>query len=129
MTPILPPGLYRDSLLWCSNGASSSGQRPLCDRRFLHLCLLPVRAVVGLLRRLRRPENKLITITKIKIITLYKACKCDCSITIGAYGAAISQEVITLARVWELHINMEYGTGARSSILKWCQEPHFNYCI
>ena len=29
----------------------------------------------------------------------------------------------------ELHIDMEYGTGAQSYILKWCQEPHFNYCI
>ena len=29
----------------------------------------------------------------------------------------------------ELHIDMEYGTGARSYILKRCQEPHFNYRI
>ena len=28
----------------------------------------------------------------------------------------------------ELYINMEYRTGAHSYILKWCQEPHFNYC-
>ena len=26
-------------------------------------------------------------------------------------------------------INMEYGAGARGSLLKRCQEPHFNYCI
>ena len=42
-----------------------------------------------------------------------------------------SHHIITLARMRELHIEMEYGTGARSYILKWCQEPHFNYmyCI
>ena len=28
-----------------------------------------------------------------------------------------------------LHIEIEYGTGARGYILKRCQEPHFNYCI
>ena len=40
-----------------------------------------------------------------------------------------SHHIITLARMRELHIEMEYGTGARSYILKWCQEPHFKYCI
>jgi hypothetical protein len=106
------------------------GQRPLCDRRFLHLCPPPVRAVVELQQhpRISPPRNKLIAITKVKIIILYKACKCDCSIAIGACGVAILQEVVS-ARMQELHIDMEYGTGARSYILKRCQELHFNYCI
>ena len=39
-----------------------------------------------------------------------------------------SHHIITLARMRELHIEIEYGTGARSYILKWCQETHFNYC-
>ena len=68
-------------------------------------------------------------ITKVKIITLYKAYKCDCSIAIGACGVAISQEVVNLVRMRELHIETEYGTGAQSYILKRSQEPHFNYCI
>ena len=75
------------------------------------------------------PENKLIAITKVKIIILYKACKCDYSIAIRVCGVAILQEVVTLVRMRELHIDMEYGTGARGYILKRYQEPHFNYCI
>jgi len=58
------------------------------------------------------PGNKLIAIIKVKIITLYKACKCDYSIAIGACGVAILQEVVTLACMRELHIKMEYGKGA-----------------
>ena len=68
-------------------------------------------------------------IIKVKIITSYKACKCDYSIAIGVCGVAILQEVVNLARMRELHIEMEYGTGARSYILKRFQELHFNYCI
>jgi hypothetical protein len=75
------------------------------------------------------PGNKLIAITKVKKIISYKDCKCDYSIAIGACGVTISQEVVTLARMRELHINMEYGTGARGYILKRCQEPHFNFCL
>ena len=71
MSPSLPPGLYRDSLLWCNNGASSSA-------------------------------NALSTITKVKIMTSYKACKCDSSITVEACGVAISREVVTLACIREL---------------------------
>jgi len=85
--------------------------------------------VVELQRRPRRPENKLITITKVKIIILYNACECDCSIAIGTCGIAISQEVVNLARMRELHIEMEYRTGARGYILKRCQDLYFNYCI
>jgi hypothetical protein len=40
-----------------------------------------------------------------------------------------SRHIVTFAPMRELHIEMEYGTGARSYILKWCQEPYFNYCI
>ena len=40
-----------------------------------------------------------------------------------------SRHIVTLARMRELHIEMEYGMGARSYILKRCQEPHLNYCI
>ena len=126
MNPPLPPGLYRDSLLWRSNGASSSAnvvahgrrlRRPPCSSPYQYAEYEPP------------PGNKLIAIMKVKIMILYKACKCDCSIAIRACGVAISQEVVTLARMRELHINIEYGTGARSYILKWCQEPHFNYYI
>jgi hypothetical protein len=62
-------------------------------------------------------------------MTLYKPCKCDSSIAVEACGVTISQEVVTLARMRELHIDMEYGIGARGYILKRCQEPYFNYCI
>ena len=57
-------------------------------------------------------RNKLIAITKVKIITLYKAYKCNYSIAIGACGVAILQEVVNLAHMRELHIEMEYGIGA-----------------
>ena len=66
---------------------------------------------------------------KVKIMILYKACKCNSSIAVKVCGVTILQEVITLARMWELQINTEYGMGARSYILKRCQEPHFNYCL
>ena len=75
------------------------------------------------------PRNELIAIMKVKITTSYKACKCDCSIAVRACGVAISQEVVTLAYMRELYIKMEHWKGARSYILKWCQELHFNYCI
>ena len=35
------------------------------------------------------PGNKLVAIIKVKIIRLYKACKCDSGIAIGVYGFAI----------------------------------------
>jgi len=35
------------------------------------------------------PRNKLIAITKVKVIILYKACKCDGSIAIRVCGVAI----------------------------------------
>ena len=47
-------------------------------------------------------NNKLIAITKVKILLLlllYKACKCDSSIAVGVCRVAISQEVVTLARI------------------------------
>ena len=59
------------------------------------------------------PGNKLIAITKVKIMTLYKACKCDSSIAVGVCGVAILLEVVTLVCKRELQIDMEYGTGAR----------------
>jgi len=77
--------------------------------------------------RVRRPPgNKPIAITKVKIIILYKACKCDSSIAIGVC------RVVTLACMRELQ--NQYGiwnssSTARGSILKRCQEPHFSYCI
>jgi hypothetical protein len=47
-----------------------------------------------------------------KIIILYKACKCDSSIAVEACGVAISREIVTLAHMWKLQINMEYGKEA-----------------
>ena len=48
----------------------------------------------------KRPlKNKLITITKVKIIKSDKACKCDSSIAIKVCGVAISQKVVTLADI------------------------------
>ena len=38
---------------------------------------------------------------------LYKAYKCDSSIAIRVFG------IVTLARMRELHIEMEYGTEAQ----------------
>jgi len=43
------------------------------------------------------PKNNFIVIIKVKIITLYKAYKCDYSIAIRVCGVAILQEVVTLA--------------------------------
>ena len=89
VSPSLPPGLYRNSPLWCSNRASCSANA-LCDRRFLHLYPPPVGAVVELQWRSRRPrrsENKLIII--IKVIILYKARKCDSSIAIRVCRVAV----------------------------------------
>jgi len=74
--------------------------------------------------------NKLIAITKVKIITSIKAGQCDSSIAVGVCGVAILQEVVTLACKRELQIkiwNME--RELEGYILKRCQEPHFNYRI
>jgi hypothetical protein len=76
-------------------------RRPLCSPPYISILST------------NTPGNKLIAITKVKIITLDKACKCDSSTAIGVRGVAISQKVVTLARIRELHIGMEYGTEAR----------------
>lgn len=64
-------------------------------------------------------------------MVLYKACKCDSSIAVGACGVAISQEVVTLARMRELWINIEYGTGARSDMedfrFRSTEQPSYIY--
>ena len=73
--------------------------------------------------------NRLVAIIKIKIITSYRACRCDSSIVIGVGGGAISQEVVALACMQELQIDLEFKSGVQSSRLNWCQEPQFNYCI
>src|SRR6202041_1337546 len=66
-----------------------------------------------------------IAITKVKIITLDKACKCDSSIAIGVCRVAISQKVVTLARIRELHIGMEYGTEARGQHIETVPRTSF----
>ena len=70
-------------------------RRPLCSPPYISILST------------NTPENELIAITKVKIITSGKACECDSSIAIGVCG------VVALARIQKLHIDMEYGTEAR----------------
>ena len=64
----------------------------------------------------RRPGNKLIAITKVKIMILCKAYKYDSGIAVRACRVVILREVVTLARIQELQIDTEYRIGARSYI-------------
>jgi hypothetical protein len=128
VSPSLPLGLYHDSLLWYINGASSSVNALSAIDAFYtsRRSRSRVTATPAMPATPAAPAgNKLIVITKVKIITLYKACKCDSSIAIGLCGIAILQEVVhTRSRlIWDMERELE------GDILKWCQEPHFNYRI
>jgi len=85
---------------------------------FLHLCPPPVRPVVELQRTLAYgPGNKLIAITKVKIITLYKACKVRLQYRNRACGVAILQK----SWLWAAY--------AKSSILIWNMNRARSYIL
>ena len=112
--PPLPPGLYRDSLLWRSNGASPN-QRPPLGRPFLTFASLPYEPQKSYrdARDVCRAQDK--------------AGKCESSIAIEMCRVAISQEAVTFAcmrelqnqyGIWNIEQELEaaYWDGAKNLI-------------